>query len=115
MEVKNAFEEYQRLKKLFNNIDETKNELVDELLKKAAFLKVELDTLEVKITKYGSIEVSNKGNTRESIYYKTYLSTVSIYQGIIRTLNSIMGSNVVDDDDSFDEFMKKASSDELPT
>lgn len=111
----NVNDEYQRLKKLFDNVDETKNELVDELLKKAAFLKVELDTLEVKIKKYGSIEVSNKGNTRESIYYKTYLSTVSIYQGIIRTLNTIMGSNVIDDDDSFDEFMKKASSDELST
>lgn len=115
MEGKNAIEEYQRLKKLFDSVENTKNELVDELLKKAAFLKVELDNLEIKIVKYGSIEVSNKGNTRESIYYKTYLSTVSIYQGIIRTLNTIMGSNVIDDDDSFDEFMRVASSDELST
>lgn len=108
-------EEYLRLKKLFNSVDETKTELVDELLKKASFLKVELDNLEVKIKNYGSIEVSNKGNTRESIYYKTYLSSVSIYQGIIRTLNTIMGSNIIDDDDSFDEFMRVASSDELST
>lgn len=110
-----VYDEYTRLKKLFDGVEETKNELVDELLKKAAFLKVELDNLEVKIKKYGSIEVSNKGNTRESIYYKTYLSTVSIYQGIIRTLNSIMGTSVSDEDDSFDEFIKKASSDELST
>lgn len=107
--------EYLRLKKLFDGIDETKNQLVDELLKKASFIKVELDNLEAKINRYGAIEVSNKGNTRESIYYKAYLSTVSIYQGIIRTLNSIMGTNVSDDDDSFDEFLKKASSNELST
>lgn len=115
MKVKTAFEEYQRLKGLFNSVDETKTELVDELLKKAAFLKVELDNLEAKVTRYGSIEVSSKGNTRESIYYKTYLSSVSIYQGLIRTLNGIMGSNVIDDDDEFDEFMKKANSNELST
>lgn len=115
MKVKTAFEEYQRLKSLFNSVDETKTELVDELLKKAAFLKVELDNLEAKVTRYGSIEISSKGNTRESIYYKTYLSSVSIYQGLIRTLNGIMGSNVIDDDDEFDEFMKKANSNELST
>lgn len=108
-------DEYLRLKKLFESVEEVKNELVDELLRKAAFLKAELDNLEVKINKYGSIEVSNKGNTRESIYYKTYLSTVGIYQGIIRTLNSILGKSVSDDDDSFDEFIKKASNDELST
>lgn len=102
-------EEYLRLKKLFDGVEDTKNELVDELLKKAAFLKAELDGLEEKIKKYGSIEVSNKGNTRESIYYKTYLTSVSIYQGIIRTLNSIMGTGVSEDDDSFDEFIKKAT------
>lgn len=100
--------EYIRLKKIFDVVEDKKNELVDELLKKAAFLKAELDGLEEKIKKYGSIEVSNKGNTRESIYYKTYLTSVSIYQGIIRTLNSIMGTGVTEDDDEFDEFVKKA-------
>ena len=66
-----------------------------------------LDTLEKKIEKYGSIETSNKGNVRESIYYKTYLQSINVYQSIIRTLNTIMGKNVVDPDDEFDEFMSK--------
>ena len=100
-----VYEEYQRLKKLFINVDESKAELVDELLKKASFLKVELDTLEKQINKKGAIEISNKGNTRVSIYYKTYLQTVNIYQGIIKTLNSIMGKNILDEDDEFDAFM----------
>jgi len=98
--------EYERLKALFVNVEPSKSELCDELLHKAAFLKVELDGLEKQIKKYGSVERSNKGNVRESIYYKTYLSTVNVYQGIIRTLNTIIGKNVVDADDEFDAFME---------
>lgn len=100
--------EYERLRSLFSRIDETKIELVDELLKKAAYLKVELDNLQKDIDKCGVIQVSNKGNTRVNIAFKTYLQTVSIYQGIIKTLNSIFGSTVDDGDDEFDEFVKRA-------
>ena len=98
-------EEYERLKALFINVDESKAELVDELLKKASFLKFNLDTLELQIQKNGAIEKSNKGNVRESIYYKTYLQSVNVYQSIIKTLNTIMGKNVIDPDDEFDDFM----------
>ena len=101
--------EYQRLKKLFVNVDESKAELVDELLKKASFLKFNLDSLERYIHKNGAIEKSNKGNVRESIHYKTYLQTVNVYQSIIKTLNTIMGKNVIDPDDEFDEFMSNLS------
>ena len=98
--------EYERLKALFGNVDESKLELSDELFKKAAFLKSELDGLEKQIKKYGSVERSNKGNVRESIYYKTYLQTVNVYQGLIKTLNTILGKNVNDGDDEFDAFME---------
>ena len=99
--------EYERLKALFTNVDESKTELVDELLKKASFLKCELENLESLVRKYGSTQRSNKGNVRESIYYKTYLSSLNVYQGIIKTLNTIMGKNIVDEDDEFDEFLKQ--------
>lgn len=100
--------EYERLKSLFSRIDETKIELVDELLKKAAYLKVELDNLQMDIDRNGVIQVSSKGNTRVNLAFKTYLQTVSIYQGIIKTLNSIFGSTIDDGDDEFDEFIKQA-------
>ena len=105
----NVKKEYDRLKGLFKDVDESKTSLVDELLKKSAFLKVELDSLETNIKKYGSVQRSNQGNVRESIYYKTYLSTLNVYQGIIKTLNSIMGKNVIDGDDDFDEFLKRTN------
>lgn len=101
-------QEYERLKKLFANVDESKAELVDGLLKKASFLIVELDKLQKDVQTYGAVERSNKGNVRESIYYKTFLSTLSVYQGIIKTLNTIMGKNVIDEDDEFDDFVKRA-------
>ena len=52
---KNVTKEYERLKSLFKDVDEKKSELVDELLKKAAFLKDQLDDLENEINKYGAI------------------------------------------------------------
>lgn len=98
--------EYERLKKLFLNSENSKTELVDELLKKAAFLKVELEGLEGDIRKSGIVQVSNKGNSRISFSYKAYLQSVSIYSGIIKTLNSILGSNIDEGDDEFDEFIR---------
>lgn len=63
--------------------------------------------MERLVKKHGSVQRSNKGNVRESVYYKTYLSSLNVYQGIIKTLNSIMGKNIIDDDDEFDEFIKQ--------
>ena len=41
--------EYERLAALFQDVDPNKTKLVDELLKKAAFLKVELDELQAQV------------------------------------------------------------------
>jgi predicted methyltransferase len=101
--------EYNRLLHLFKDVDENKTKLVDELLMKAAFLKVQLDELEVSLKKQGAIQISNKGNARESINYKTYLKTLTVYQGIIKTLSIVMGRNTIDDDDEFDEFLRTAN------
>ena len=48
------------------------------------------------------------GNSKQSSAYKTFLSSVGDYQAIIKTLNGIMGSDVIDEDDEFDEFMRNA-------
>jgi len=101
--------EYARLKALFQNVEPTKAELVDELIMKAAFLKVELTDIEDKVKKYGSVERSSKGNVRQSLYYKTYLQSLSVYQSIIRTLNAIIGKDNIDEDDEFDEFISESN------
>lgn len=102
-----AHKEYARLKALFINVDEAKTKLVDELLKKASFLKVELDKLEDTISKTYVVQTSNKGNQRLNIAYKTYLASLSTYQSIIKTLNSILGKDSDSGDDDFDEFIRQ--------
>ncbi len=97
--------EYERLLELFKDVDETKQKLVDELLKKAAFLKTQLDSLEEEIRKYGCMKVVG-GKYILSPAYKTSLTSLGIYQNLIKSLNSIMGKNTIDEDDEFDNFMK---------
>ena len=125
-----VYKEYERLKGLFLGGNEDKLPLVDELLKKVAFLTVELRGLEKTIKKQGTVQVSNKGTTRRGLEktikkqgtvqvsnkgttrtnpnLKSYLSMLSVYQGIIKTLNSILDTDITGEDDAFDEFMKKA-------
>jgi len=103
-----VYKEYERLKGLFLSGNEDKLPLVDELLKKVAFLTIELRGLEKTIKKQGTVQVSNNGTTRTNPSLKSYLSMLSVYQGIIKTLNSILDTDVIEEDDAFDEFIKKA-------
>ncbi len=109
MELTKVNKEYKRLKSLFKEVDENKTKLVDELLQRASFLKVQLKDLEDGISKSGVIQKSNKGNVRMNPAYKIYLNSVAVYQSIIKTLNQIMGQNVIDGEDEFDEFIKNAN------
>lgn len=77
-------------------------------MKKVAFLTVELRGLEKTIKKQGTVQVSNKGTTRTNPNLKSYLSMLNIYQGIIKTFNSILDTDITQEDDAFDEFIKKA-------
>lgn len=98
--------EYKRMSSLFKGVDESKVKLVDELLKKAAFLKVELDKLENSISQTYVVQTSSKGNQRVNLAYKTYLQSLSTYQSIIKTVNAILGRDIDDGDDLFDDFIK---------
>lgn len=98
--------EYQRLLLLVKDVDETKKQLLDELLKKAAFLKVKMDILEEKLEKGGVTQKSSKGNVRISQRFKTYLASLQAYQQVIKTINTIVGKNKLEEDDEFDEFIK---------
>ena len=102
--------EYERLKSLFSLVDESKIELVDNLIYQAAFMKVELDKLQEQMIKYGAIQISNKGAQRQTEAAKYYTKLVNSYGTVIKTLNSILAKNVIDDDDEFDLFMEKLNS-----
>src|SRR5690554_1895612 len=101
--------EYERLKALFSSVEENKSELVDNLIHEAAFMSVELDNLKEQIKNYGAIQISSKGNQRQTEAAKYYTKLVNSYGTVIKTLNAIMGKNVMDEDDEFDKFMAKIS------
>lgn len=100
--------EYERLKSLFSLVEESKKELVDNLIYQAAFMKVELDKLQIQIKKYGTVQISSKGAQRQTESAKYYTKLVNSYGTVIKTLNQILGTQVDDGDDAFDEFLRKA-------
>ncbi len=100
--------EYERLKALYKDADPTKLALVDNLLKKASFLHSEMTELEKEIKEFGAIQKSSKGNVRVSVQYKTYLQTVGVYQNVIKTIEKIMANTASEEEDAFDEFLRKA-------
>ena len=101
--------EYLRLRSLFSSVDETKTELVDNLIQQAAFMKVELGILQEQIRKHGAVQVSTKGAQRQTEAAKYYTKLVNTYGTVIKTLNSIMGKNIIDEDDEFDKFIGRMS------
>jgi regulator of replication initiation timing len=101
--------ELERLRSLFSSVDETKTQLVDNLIEQAAFMKVELDKLQEQIKKHGAVQVSSKGTQRQTEAAKYYTKLVNSYGTVIKTLNTILGTQVDDGDDAFDEFLKRAN------
>lgn len=106
--IKDVNIEYERLRSLFSSVDENKTKLVDNLIEQAAFMKAELGILQEQIRKHGAIQVSNKGAQRQTEAAKYYTKLINAYGTVIKTLNSVMGKNVIDGDDAFDEFLKRA-------
>ena len=105
----NTILEYERLRSLFSSVDETKTKLVDNLIEQAAFMKIELGILQDQIRKHGAIQISNKGAQRQTEAAKYYTKLVNSYGTVIKTLNSIMGKNIIDEDDEFDKFIGRMS------
>lgn len=101
--------EYERLRSLFSSVDETKTKLVDNLIEQAAFMKIELGILQDQIRKHGAIQISNKGAQRQTEAAKYYTKLVNSYGTVIKTLNSIMGKNIIDEEDEFDKFIGRMS------
>jgi hypothetical protein len=105
--IENVQIEYERLRSLFSSVDPTKAELVDNLLNEAAFMRVQLENLQQQIRKYGAVQISSKGTQIQTEAAKYYTKLVNSYGNVIKTLNTIMGKNMIDDNDEFDEFMKR--------
>lgn len=87
--------EYDRLKKIFANIEKDKLELVDKLIKQAARLKVLLDENWEDITEGGDYDLFSQSEKvdpyeRERPIAKLYNSRDQSYQKVIRQLTDLL-------------------------
>lgn len=98
--------EKEKLEKLFDDVNENKKQLVQGLIEDAAFLYAENQDLKEVLLEIGTIRF----NPEDKRFQKTvpaaaqYLKNVNSYANVIKSLNSIFGKNVIDDDDDLDEY-----------
>lgn len=102
----NIKKEYERLKLLFNGVDEVQLELLDGALVEAARLKVELDDLRIIVKQTGLIQVSKKdaNKQRELPVGKILTKTRANYLNYLSKLSNMLGKNVDEDEDDLSDF-----------
>ncbi|MFW6029149.1 MAG: hypothetical protein ACOCRO_02725 [Halanaerobiales bacterium] len=100
-------QELEKLQKIFENVEETKADLVQGLISDAAFLKVENDFLKQSMRRTGMVKIhpDYPEMQKPTEAAKQYLKNANTYSTVIKTLNSILNKSVLEEDDAFDEFI----------
>ncbi len=98
--------ELAKIQEIFKDVEETKRRLVEGLIEDAAFLRAENAVIKESLAKSGMVKAHPKHpeiqkSTEEA---KQYLKNVNSYAVVIKTLNSVLSRNVIDDDGELDEF-----------
>ncbi len=93
--------EYERLKGLFEGIDENQISLVDGTLWEAARLKIELDELHEVIKETGLIKYNPKNpiQQKELPVSKLIVKVRANYLNYIAKLSALLGKNINDEDE----------------
>lgn len=87
-------------------LEPSKQCLVDELAKQAAFLIVELELLKEQIESYGAIQINKNGRQKQSEASKYYNRTVLTFASLMKNIHSIIGKRDDDGVDELEEFLK---------
>lgn len=98
--------EYERIKELFNGIDEKQLELMEGAFWECARLRVELDELAKIIKKTGLIKVhpDNPSLQKELPVSKLIVKARANYLNYLSKLSNVLGKNIEDDEDDMEEF-----------
>ncbi|EJT6340392.1 zinc-binding protein [Clostridium perfringens] len=93
--------EYERLKNLFDGIDENNLSLLDGSLMECARLKVELDDLHEIVKETGLIKFNpnNMSQQKELPVSKLITKVRANYLSYVSRLSGILGKNILDDDE----------------
>ncbi|GKX29021.1 hypothetical protein SH1V18_15010 [Vallitalea longa] len=102
-------EEYEKLSNIFQNVEEDKKQLAEGLIKDAAFLFAENTALVEIMEQTGMVRVHPENPTRQKTteVSKQYLKNVNTYSTVIKTLNSILSHNAIEEEDAFETWMKE--------
>lgn len=106
--IKCVSNEYERLATQLGieKLEPSKKCLVEELVKQASFLLVELDILKEQIDTYGSIQINQNGRQKQTEASKHYNRTVLTFSSLMKNIHSIMGKTTDDGDDELEKFLK---------
>lgn len=109
--MKCVHEEYQRLSASLgvDKLDDSKKVLVEELVKQASFLLVELDILKEQISTYGAIQINKNGRQKQTEASKHYNRTLSTFSSLMKNIHTIIGKSSDDGDDELEKFLKGLS------
>lgn len=84
---------YNRYKKMFSNVDKSKLDANDDLLKNIAFMTLTLTKLQDEINEKGVVEKFEQGKQkflRENPALKSYNATIKNYTSAIKQLNDLI-------------------------
>lgn len=106
--IKYVNEEYLRLCDQLGveKLEPNKRVLVEELVKQASFLLVELDILKEQIETYGAIQINKNGRQKQSEASRHYNRTLNSFTSLIKNIHSIIGKRDDDGDDELEQFLK---------
>ena len=99
-------QEYERLKALFEGVEEKQLQLIDGALWEAARLKMELNSLNEIVKRSGLVKVNpeNPLQQRELPVSKMIVKVRANYLNYIAKLSALLGRNIEEEDDDLTEF-----------
>ena len=110
MDKKDVYKrEFEKLTEIFKDVESSKQQLVEGLIKDAAFLFAENYELRNLIDEVGLIKIHNfdKSIQKQTEAGKQYLKNINSYSVIIKSLNGVLMKNAIEEDDPFDNWLKE--------
>lgn len=98
--------EHDKLMALFSEVEGGKKKLVEGLINDAAFMFAENTALRVLLAETGAVRVNPSSPQMQKPVEaaKQYRQNVNIYNTTVRTLNSVLSKNEIEEDDGMGEF-----------
>lgn len=99
-------QELAKLTEIFQDVEESKRQLVEGLIQDAAFLLAENHVLKESITATGMIKVHphHPDIQKPTEAAKQYLKNVNSYAVVIKTLNGVLNKSAIEEEDELSEF-----------